>query len=158
MISLLFVCLGNICRSCTAQTVMQSIVDRNGMSESFNIDSAGIINYHEGEMADSRMRKHAAQRGYSITHKSRPITPLDFERFDYIIGMDDSNIESLNRIATSNTERLKIHRMTEWCQNHETDVVPDPYYGGAKGFENVLDLLEDACQGLFYTLVNNQQV
>ncbi len=147
MIRILFVCLGNICRSCAAQTVMQHIVDEQGMSADFQLDSAGLIDYHEGEKADSRMRKHASRRGYNITHLSRPVRRTDFENFDLIIGMDNSNIEGLRRIATSNTEN-KIHRMTEWCSRYDTDVVPDPYYGGDAGFEHVLDLLEDACQGL----------
>lgn len=157
MHSILFICLGNICRSCTAQTVMQHIVDTNGMSEHFYIDSAGIIDYHEGEMADARMRKHAEKRGYQITHLSRPVKRQDFELFDLIIGMDDSNIRNLNEIATSSLQKSKIHRMTEWCKSYQTDVVPDPYYGGDKGFENVLDLLEDSCQGLFEYLTSESE-
>lgn len=149
---ILFICLGNICRSCAAQTVMQSIIDKQGLSDEFFIDSAGIIDYHEGEMADSRMRKHAAQRGYHITHRSRPVKPIDFDTFDYIIGMDASNIRDLNQIAASTPQKAKIHRMTEWCKTHDVDDVPDPYYGNDKGFVHVLDLLEDACQGLFEDL------
>ena len=149
MKKILFICLGNICRSCTAQTVMQQMVDNAGLTEQFHIDSAGIINYHEGEKADNRMRRHANQRGYRITHLSRPIKPVDFERFDLIIGMDDQNIQSLQRLAPNEAALQKIHRMTEWCRQFaDRDSVPDPYYGGDKGFELVLDLLEDACQGL----------
>ncbi len=150
---ILFICLGNICRSCTAQTIMQEIVDRNNMSEDFFIDSAGIIDYHEGEKADNRMRQHASARGYRITHLSRPITKADFSTFDYIIGMDNSNIKRLTSIATSNEERTKIHKMTEWCKQFDVNEVPDPYYGGDAGFERVLDLLEDACQGLYDDLI-----
>ena len=149
---ILFICLGNICRSCTAQTIFQHIVDKEGASERYYIDSAGILDYHEGEMADPRMRKHASRRGYDITHRSRPIHPEDFDSFDYVIGMDDSNISSLNRIAASTEQRARIHRMTEWCRQYDADEVPDPYYGGERGFEHVLDLLEDACQGLFAEL------
>ncbi|MCQ2196296.1 MAG: low molecular weight phosphotyrosine protein phosphatase [Bacteroidaceae bacterium] len=152
MTRILFVCLGNICRSCAAQTVMQSIVDRNQRQADFFIDSAGIIDYHEGEQADSRMRRHAFDRGYRITHLSRPVRQDDFRDFDYIIGMDDSNIKRLNAMAPSNADKGRIHRMTEWSRAFDVDEVPDPYYGGDKGFENVLDLLEDACQVLFDSL------
>lgn len=149
---ILFICHGNICRSCTAQTIMQHIVDEYGMSNNFIIDSAGIIDYHEGEMADARMRKHASKRGYNITHLSRPVSSSDFYNFDYIIGMDNNNLTSLHRIAPSCELESKIHMMTEWCEQHQDDVVLDPYYGGSLGFEKVLDLLEDACQGLFNSL------
>ena len=146
---ILFICLGNICRSCTAQTILQHIVDTEGLTDQFHIDSAGILDYHEGEMADSRMRKHAARRGYEITHRSRPVRPEDFLQFDYVIGMDDSNIRDLKRIAAPMGHQAKVHRMTQWCRKYPSPDVPDPYYGGDQGFEHVLDLLEDACQGLF---------
>lgn len=146
---ILFICLGNICRSCAAQTVMQHVVDEAGRTEEFYIDSAGIIDYHEGERADSRMRRHASRRGYDITHLSRPIKVDDFRRFDLIIGMDDSNIEALSRLVPDEACRQKIHRMTEWSTSYsDRDSVPDPYYGGDQGFELVLDMLEEACQGL----------
>ncbi len=152
MTRILFVCLGNICRSCAAQTVMQSIVDSHQRQADFYIDSAGIIDYHEGEKADARMRSHAYERGYRITHLSRPVRQDDFREFDLIIGMDDSNIRRLNAMAPSNADKSRIHRMTEWSRSYEVDEVPDPYYGGDKGFEHVLDLLEDACQALFESL------
>lgn len=144
----LFVCLGNICRSSSAQTIMQARVDELGLSDSYYIDSAGLISYHQGEPADSRMRAHAARRGYKITHLSRPITYNDFFDFDMIIGMDDSNIDRLRDLAPGADELAKIHRMTDFCVNKVVDHVPDPYYGGASGFENVLDILEDAVEGL----------
>ena len=145
---ILFVCLGNICRSSSAQTIMQAKVDELGLSNQFYLDSAGLISCHEGEMADSRMRAHAARRGYNITHRSRPITYNDFFDFDMIIGMDDSNISRLKDLAPGLDELGKIHRMTDFCVNKVVDHVPDPYYGGASGFENVLDILEDAVEGL----------
>ena len=145
---ILFVCLGNICRSSSAQTIMQAKVDELGLSNQFYLDSAGLISCHEGEMADSRMRAHAARRGYNITHRSRPITYNDFFDFDMIIGMDDRNIQDLKDRAPSPEAEKKIHRMTDFCQLKQVDYVPDPYYGGASGFENVLDILEDACEGL----------
>ncbi len=145
---ILFVCLGNICRSSSAQTIMQARVDELGLSDSYYIDSAGLISYHQGEPADSRMRAHAARRGYKITHLSRPITYNDFFDFDMIIGMDDSNIDRLRDLVPGADELAKIHRMTDFCVNKVVDHVPDPYYGGASGFENVLDILEDAVEGL----------
>ena len=148
---ILFVCLGNICRSSAAQTVMQYLVDQAGRSAEFELDSAGIIDYHEGEPADSRIRQHASQRGYRITHLSRPVRQSDFRHFDLILGMDDNNMKSLSRLAPDSASMQKLHRMTDYCRHYDTDTVPDPYYGGPAGFENVLDLLEDACQGLLET-------
>lgn len=155
--SILFICLGNICRSCTAQTIMQSLVDEAGLTSVFEIDSAGIIDYHEGERADSRMRRHARERGYDITHLSRPIRQADFAHFDLIIGMDEANIEALHRLAPDEASKAKIHYMTEFCVNTSADVVPDPYYGGESGFELVLDTLEDTCQGLLAALTTNEK-
>ncbi len=149
---ILFICLGNICRSCTAQTVMQHLVDEAGRSEEFELDSAGLIGYHQGEQADPRMRMHASRRGYHITHLSRPITESDFFHYDMIIGMDDSNMDKLQHKAPTLECDAKLHRMTDYCQHTVADHVPDPYYGGASGFERVLDILEDACAGLLQHL------
>lgn len=152
MKKILFVCMGNICRSPMAEGVMHRLLDEAGLKDKYDIDSAGIINYHQGELADSRMRQHALQRGYQLIHRSRPVTTDDFYNFDLIIGMDDRNIEDLRGLAPSPYEVKKIHRMTEYCTHHATDHVPDPYYGGSSGFEYVIDLLEDACAGLLKTL------
>lgn len=146
---ILFVCLGNICRSSSAEGVMKLLVEKAGRTAEFEIDSAGILSYHQGELPDPRMRSHAARRGYQLLHRSRPITTEDFSRFDLIIGMDDQNIGDLRQLAPSPEACEKIHRMTEYCTSHpQADYVPDPYYGGSEGFEYVLDLLEDACAGL----------
>lgn len=150
---ILFICLGNICRSPMAEAVMKRIVDENGRSEDFEIDSAGLISYHEGEEADPRMQAHARRRGYRLTHLSRPIRESDFRHFDLIIGMDDSNIDRLRRLSPDLGTDRKIHRMTEYCREKVVDHVPDPYYGGAQGFENVIDILEDACRGLYESLL-----
>ncbi len=146
---ILFVCLGNICRSPSAEGIMKKIVKREGLESSFHIDSAGILNYHQGELPDSRMRSHAARRGYDLNSRSRPIQYDDFFEFDMIIGMDDNNIMDLKRLSPDTTALPKISRMTDYSlrlkqHNH----VPDPYYSGAEGFELVLDILEDACEGL----------
>lgn len=145
---LLFVCLGNICRSAAAEAVMKKLATEQGVAGKFQIDSAGLINYHEGEPADPRMRAHAARRGYTIDSISRPVRTSDFYDFDLIIGMDDRNIDELKRKAPDLNTEKKIHRMTEYASSKLYDHVPDPYYSGAEGFELVLDLLEDACKGL----------
>lgn len=150
--NILFVCLGNICRSAAAEAVMKKIVDDKGASTDFNIDSAGILNYHQGEHADPRMISFASRRGYDVTSISRPVKTADFDRFDLVIGMDNTNVDDLYDRAATAEHTKKIHKMTEFCRKFTNDYVPDPYYGGADGFELVLDLLEDACEGLYETL------
>jgi len=145
---ILFVCLGNICRSATAQAVMEGIIAQHSEWTTVEIDSAGILNYHQGELPDSRMRMHASRRGYQLTHRSRPVVTDDFDNFDLIIGMDDRNIDDLKKLAPSIEAENKIHRMTDYAIQTNMDHVPDPYYGGANGFELVIDLLEDCCKGL----------
>ncbi|MCL1822419.1 MAG: low molecular weight phosphotyrosine protein phosphatase [Prolixibacteraceae bacterium] len=146
--SILFICMGNICRSPAAEGIMKHKVQEQGLEHFFYIDSAGMHGWHEGELPDSRMRTHALRRGYALISHSRPIQYRDFEKFDLIIGMDDSNIQDLKRMAPNSASLQKIRRMTDFCRTHKADCVPDPYYGGASGFELVLDLLEDACDGL----------
>lgn len=145
---ILFVCLGNICRSASAEAVMKKLVADAGWNDRIQVDSAGILNYHEGEPADSRMRAHAIRRSYVLNSISRPVRTDDFYRFDLIIGMDNRNIDDLKEKAPDLDSVKKIHQMTEFSRNKLYDYVPDPYYGGASGFELVLDLLEDACAGL----------
>lgn len=148
MIRILFVCLGNICRSCAAEEIMRKYVADAGLEREIQLDSAGLIDYHEGEQADARMRAHAARRGYRITHLSRPVRYDDFFDFDLIIGMDDRNIGRLKELAPGIDEENKVRTMASYCRLKMVDYVPDPYYGGDMGFENVLDILEDACAGL----------
>lgn len=152
---ILFVCLGNICRSPSAEAVMKKLVRDAGLEKSFFIDSAGIMGYHEGERADDRMRGHAARRGYVLDSISRPVRTQDFYDFDLIIGMDNRNVDDLKSKAPDLESVAKIHQMTEYSRNKLYDYVPDPYYGGASGFELVLDLLEDACEGLLKTISSN---
>ena len=148
MTKILFVCLGNICRSPMAEAIMNKLICDAGLQSEFQIDSAGLINYHEGEGADPRMKEHAYRHGYRLTHISRPVRQSDFDEFDYIIGMDDSNYDKLRRLAPTTEAEAKIHRMTDYCTRNVIGHVPDPYYGGSQGFENVIDILEDACAGL----------
>jgi len=147
-ISILFVCLGNICRSPSAEGIMKQLVRNSGLESRITIDSAGIIGVHHGEPADSRMRQHALRRGYTLSSISRPVVDIDFEEFDYIIGMDFNNIADLKTRAKTDEHRAKIHAMCQWCTAHDRQEVPDPYYGGSDGFELVIDILEDACKNL----------
>jgi protein-tyrosine phosphatase len=152
--SILFVCLGNICRSPMAESVFLRILEHENVTEQFKIDSAGLLGYHQGELADSRMRFFAGKRGYKLTHRARPFSRTDFDRFDMIIGMDDQNIAGLKQMAMTLEEDAKIYRMTDFCQNIQATHVPDPYYGGDQGFENVINLLEDACEGLYKDVIS----
>jgi len=146
---LLFVCLGNICRSPSAEAVMNSLLNEGGHREKIVCDSAGIIGNHSGAKADARMQKHARLRGYQLTSISRQVKPeSDFDRFDMIIGMDDQNIKDLKSLARSAADLKKIYWMTDFSTQIKYKHIPDPYYGGNDGFELVLDLLEDACGGL----------
>ena len=148
-IKICFVCHGNICRSPAAEGVMRALVEKRGVADRFEIDSAGTYSGHAGDLPDSRMRTAASRRGYNLTHRARPIREADFDRFDRIIVMDDYNYESVHRLAPSRADAMKIDRMTDFCRSHhDAHYVPDPYYEGREGFEIVLDLLEDACEGL----------
>jgi len=147
-VSILFVCLGNICRSPMAESVFRKIVLEKGTLDNYNIDSAGLIDAHEGEKADRRMRQFAENRGYIITHRSRPIRPIDFDAFDMIVCMDHQNWNGLKSMAKSEEQKRKIHFMTEYSSLYQGKDVPDPYYGGDDGFNRVIDMLEDACEGL----------
>lgn len=150
---ILFVCLGNICRSPSAHTIFQHMINARGVQERYEIDSCGTIGVHAGERADARMRKHAEKRGYIITHRSRQFNPkLDFEKFDMIIAMDNRNVAALRSLTIIDSELAKITKMTNYCNIFKETEVPDPYYGGYEGFEYVLDLLEDACKGLLLKL------
>ena len=151
---ILFVCLGNICRSPSAEAVMNGIIEKNGAGQLFEIDSAGVIGVHAGGPADARMKKHARKRGYQLTSISRPVVPAaDFDYFDLIVAMDDQNVSDLLAMAPDESARNKIVKMTDFSRTKGYDEVPDPYYGGDAGFELVLDLLEDACQGLYEQLI-----
>lgn len=148
---ILFVCLGNICRSPAAEGVMRKKAE--GLP--LEIDSAGTANYHIGELPDHRMRSHAAKRGYHLTHRARQFNPdVDFEKFDLILAMDKDNMEDLQRMDRKKKYSHKLKMMTDFSTTMDIDEVPDPYYNGPEGFEYVLDILEDACDGLLTFLKN----
>jgi protein-tyrosine phosphatase len=150
---ILFVCLGNICRSPAAQAVMQRLVDERGLTERFLIDSAGTSGYHDGDLPDRRMRVHARPRGYELTHRSRRVEGSDFEEFDLIIAMDAANASDLRELAATPEEVRKIELISPYINHPHYDYVPDPYYEGSEGFELVLDLLEEACNNLLDKLI-----
>ena len=148
----LFVCLGNICRSPAAQGIFEHIVRENGMQDKIEVDSAGTYSGHRGELPDRRMRTAALYRGFALTHKARPVSGLDFLDFDMIVAMDDSNYYDLQSMAPSLADEEKIVRMADYCRHYTATHIPDPYYEGAEGFQLVLNLLEDACDGLLAEL------
>ncbi len=157
-IKVLFVCLGNICRSPAAEGVLQRLVEERKLSHRFEIDSAGTYSGHRGQLPDPRMRRHASRRGYNLTHRARPITIDDFEDFDIIVAMDESNRRTLMHLAASPEQQAKIVMMGDYIVKLRAhyDYVPDPYYEGAEGFELVLDLLEDACSNLLEEMINSK--
>ncbi|MDH3788407.1 MAG: low molecular weight phosphotyrosine protein phosphatase [Xanthomonadales bacterium] len=148
--SILFVCMGNICRSPTAEGVFRHLVDAAGRSEEFDIDSAGTIGYHQGDRADPRMRAAASSRGYSLDGRARRIEISDFDRFDLIVTMDEDNFRDVEQLNPGS--RARVVRMCDYCEVHEVPEVPDPYYGGEKGFHTVIDILEDSCGNLLRQL------
>ncbi|HVD89548.1 MAG TPA: low molecular weight protein-tyrosine-phosphatase [Jatrophihabitantaceae bacterium] len=137
---LLFVCLGNICRSPTAEAVMRQLITANALDSRFEVDSAGIGGWHEGEPPDRRARKAAARRGVLLRGRARTITAADFDRFDLILSVDESNLDALRRLAPAGS-RAELRKLAP-------EDVPDPYYGGADGFAAALDLIEAACTRL----------
>jgi len=147
MTSVLFVCLGNICRSPTAHGVFQSLVQQHGMQDQVMVDSAGTGAWHAGESPDSRATQAASQRGYDLSKLvARQVVAADFERFDYILAMDDANLSHLEQMKPQGYQgHLGLFLGFADCSETE---VPDPYYGGARGFEHVLDLVESASEGL----------
>lgn len=150
---ILFVCLGNICRSPAAEAMMRQLVERSGLADIIDIDSAGTYGGHSGERSDPRMRRAAAARGIEMTHLARQVREEDFERFDMVIAMDDNNYEALFRLAPDRAAQNKIFRFREFLTHHpEWSYIPDPYYEGHEGFELVLDLLEDGCATLLERL------
>jgi protein-tyrosine phosphatase len=151
---ILFVCMGNICRSPSAEAVFTGMAKIRGVEKLFEVDSAGTLAYHVGESADKRMQSHANKRGYKLTSISRKFNPFkDFDSFDLIIGMDDENIQILKSKARNEADLQKILKMTDFRKEWNYDEIPDPYYGGEEGFELVLDLLEDSCEGLLDKLI-----
>lgn len=145
---ILFVCLGNICRSPAAEGVMRSVVAKAGLAGQVEISSAGTIGYHVGARPDHRMRAAATARGYALESRARQFAPADFEDQDLIVTMDEENRSAVLGQAHEAAHKAKVWPFCKFCRHHAQTEVPDPYYGGPEGFERVLDLLEDGCHGL----------
>ena len=152
----LFVCMGNICRSPTAEGVFAKMVADEGMDNFIEIDSAGTHAYHVGEAPDPRARKHAAMRNVKLDHlRARKAVSEDFHEFDLVLAMDKDNYAILEEICPAGMEH-KLQLFLDYAPNLPNSEVPDPYYGGTKGFERVLDMVEEASRGLLKSIRNQR--
>jgi protein-tyrosine phosphatase len=148
MIKILFVCMGNICRSPTAQGVFNKLVEERGLEGRVSVDSAGTHAYHVGEPPDARSARAAANRGIDLSHqRARRVTVQDFHQFDYVLAMDSDNYNHLTAMCPEGSE-YKLRLFLSFAPHIEIRDVPDPYYGGVTGFERVLDMVEEAARGL----------
>ncbi len=148
---ILFVCLGNICRSPAAEGILRAMCKEQKIEELFEVDSAGTYGGHAGDQPDHRMREAAYSRGYKLTHRSRQITEDDMLTFDRIIVMDDNNFRNVERLAPSPESRDKIERFADLVHDiPDIHYVPDPYYEGRDGFYHVLNILEEGCRRIIY--------
>jgi protein-tyrosine phosphatase len=147
--------MGNICRSPAAEIIFRKLVDDAGLTDQFEIDSAGTINYHAGSPPDRRMAETLRNRGYTITGEARQIRAPDLTRFDWIVTMDENNLTEVRHLDPSGALHDKIVPMVRFAGSHEDPRIPDPYYGGQHGFDHVADLLEDACDGFLRFLKQN---
>ncbi len=157
-VKVLFVCMGNICRSPTAEAVFRHYVDKAGLLEHISIDSAGTHDYHIGDAPDARTQRAAKQRGYDMSKlRGRQVEAGDFVRFDYVLAMDEANLSILQRLRPHDAQS-HLGLFLEFAEYHKEREVPDPYYGGADGFERVLDMVEDAAAGLLRHIRLQQQL
>ncbi|WP_271010313.1 low molecular weight protein-tyrosine-phosphatase [Paucibacter sp. B51] len=148
-IRILFVCMGNICRSPTAEAVLREQLRAHGLTQRCEVDSAGTHGYHVGEPPDPRSQAHARQRGIDMSKlRARQVQSSDFAHFDLLLAMDADNLALLRQRCPADQPQSKLRLLTDFCQRQSARAVPDPYYGGHEGFEQVLDIVEDACEGL----------
>ncbi len=147
-VHVLFVCMGNICRSPAGENIFRHHVKEAGLSGPIRCDSAGTIGYHTGNKPDQRMSRTIRQRGYEVTGFARQFSRNDFAAFDLILTMDEENYDNVMKLAKSQSDQKKVRRFTDFCTQHSHGAVPDPYYGGDEGFELVADLIEDGSAGL----------
>lgn len=150
--AVLFVCLGNICRSPQAEGIFRHLATQAGLSAHFDIDSAGTGAYHSGELPDARTRRASEAHGIALPHRARQFTVADFDRFDHILAMDRANLRDILTLARSDADRAKVRLLRSHDPLAEIDSVPDPYYGVGDGFEHVFQICQAACQGLFWKL------
>ncbi len=145
---ILFVCLGNICRSPLAESVFRHLARERGVEDRFEIDSAGTSGYHAGSPPDRRSAATALARGVEVAGRSRQLTARDLRRFDYVIAMDAENLQEIEALHATAGGTARVHRLREWDPERSGPDVPDPYYGGERGFDDVLDQVENACREL----------
>ncbi|MGB5595432.1 MAG: low molecular weight protein-tyrosine-phosphatase [Crocosphaera sp.] len=145
---LLFVCLGNICRSPSAENIMNYLIQKQGLDGQIICDSAGTSSYHIGASPDRRMRSAAARRGIKLIGEARQFDGSDFDKFDLILAMDKANYHDILKLDREHSYGDKVRLMCDFASQHSQTEVPDPYYGGEAGFDRVIDLLLDACDGL----------
>lgn len=148
MTRVLFICMGNICRSPAAEIVFRKMVEDAGLEEGFEIDSAGTIGYHEGNPPDARMCKHLEARGYTVSGRARPLRGSDLGHYDLLLTMDEENLADTIRLDRHGDFCGRIRPFIDYLSEHEAERIPDPYYGGDAGFSHVIDLLEDGCRNL----------
>lgn len=154
---LLFVCLGNICRSPSAENIMNHLVEQAGWSDRILCESAGTSSYHIGSPPDRRMSNAAtAKLGIKLLGQARQLQKLDFENFDMILAMDQENYHNILALDLTKQYHQKVYLMCKFCSRHTLKEVPDPYYGGVEGFNQVIDLLVDACEGLLAYITNQE--
>ena len=153
-ISVLFVCLGNICRSPAAEAIFIDLIKKKGLADHFIVDSAGTGSWHIGKKADARMRISAEKRGLNVLSIARQINTKDFEKFNYILAMDNSNFENINDLKNKNSSSdfASIQNIQDFRSAFKDLEVPDPYYGGDEGFDHVLDILEDSVSGFLESI------
>lgn len=154
--SVLFVCLGNICRSPAAEGVFHRLVQQHGLGAQINVDSAGTAGYHVGKPADPRMLAAAARRGIELTSRARVVLPSDFQKFDLIVAMDQDNYNELSAL-TDDGPHPRLRLLSDYLDESWPRNVPDPYYGGSDGFEYVLDMLEAACPKILEAVVGGSK-
>ena len=152
---LIFVCMGNICRSPAGENVMNAVIAKAGLEHAISCDSAGTIDYHTGKEPDVRMCVAGKKRGHDFVGSARQVEYADLKDHDLIVAMDRANYDDLSALDQNERHRAKIVMFTKFCSEKSVpEDVPDPYYGGPEGFERVLDLLEDGCQGLLKEIKN----
>ncbi len=150
MVSILFVCLGNICRSPAAEGLLRHMVEKGDIKHPIHVESRGLGDWHQGQLPDVRMREAAGSRGVLLVSRAKKIENDDFDRFDYILVADQKVLAEVYRYAKSPDHKAKIHLITHFSSIYKDEPIPDPYYEGDAGFERVLDMLEDSCQGLLH--------
>ncbi len=157
MQKILFVCLGNICRSPSAENIMNYLIEQKGLQDQIVCDSAGTAGYHIGKPPDRRMTAAAQRRGLPLVGSARQFTPLDFEKFDLILAMDQENYADILALDLEKKYTHRVKMMCAFCREYPDKEVPDPYYGGADGFDYVINLLLDACDGLLENVATPTQ-